>query len=36
MKFDSQGRLVAPAGGSQPYTGPIEIEGDEDLDEATE
>ena len=34
MKFDSQGRLVAPAGGSQPYTGPIE--GEEDLDEATE
>src|SRR5258707_826817 len=34
MKFDAQGRLVSPAGGSQPYTGPIE--GEEDLDEATE
>ncbi|MGA2597604.1 MAG: DNA-directed RNA polymerase subunit alpha, partial [Bryobacteraceae bacterium] len=34
MKFDSQGRLVAPAAGSQPYIGPIE--GDDDLDEATE
>src|SRR3989454_6454693 len=33
MKFDSQGRLVSPAGGSQPYTGPLEIEGEEDLDE---
>lgn len=36
MKFDSQGRLVSPAGGSQPYTGPIGDETDEDLDEATE
>src|ERR1700680_3946497 len=33
MKFDSQGRLVSPAGGSQSYTGPIE--GEDDLDEAT-
>src|ERR1700736_5691518 len=36
MKFDSQGRLVSPAGGSQSYTGPIGDEGDEELDEATE
>jgi DNA-directed RNA polymerase subunit alpha len=36
MKFDSQGRLVSPAGGSQSYTGPIGEEGDEELDEATE
>jgi len=38
MKFDAQGRLVSPAGGPQPYTGPIEAEHDEeeDLDEVTE
>src|SRR5579859_2640173 len=24
MKFDSQGRLISPVGGPQPYTGPIE------------
>src|SRR5207244_2814103 len=26
MKFDAQGRLVSPAGGAQPYTGPLEGE----------
>jgi DNA-directed RNA polymerase subunit alpha len=36
MKFDSQGRLVSPAGGSQSYAGPIGDEGEEELDEATE
>ena len=32
MKFDAQGRLVAPAGGVQPYTAPADGD-DRDFDE---